>query len=133
LRIHAARVALGAIKFRSGRLIFLNPVGEFVALAGAIRTLQKKGELKKSPLLVPVAAISCGIVKGRALLDLDYEEDSSAEVDANIIMTAEGRIVELQMSGEESTFSESELASLLTLGKAGIIALVQKQREALGN
>jgi ribonuclease PH len=66
------------------------------------------------------------------LLDLDYEEDSGAEVDANTIMTASGEMVELQMSGEEATFSESELASLLTLGKAGIRALIEKQRQALG-
>lgn len=106
--------------------------GGFVALARAIHTLQKRGELKTNPLLDPVAAISCGIVKGAALLDLDYIEDSSAEVDANIIMTAAGEIVELQMSGEESTFSEAELASLLTLGKAGIKALIEKQRQAMG-
>lgn len=106
--------------------------GGFVALARAIQSLQKKGELKQNPLLDPVAAISCGIVKGAALLDLDYVEDSAAEVDANIIMTATGEIVELQMSGEESTFSEAELAQLLTLGKAGIKALIEKQRQALG-
>ncbi len=106
--------------------------GGFVALALAIQSMQKKGELKQNPLLDPVAAISCGIVGGAALLDLDYEEDSSAQVDANIIMTATGEIVELQMSGEESTFSEAELASLLTLGKAGIRALVEKQRQAIG-
>ncbi len=106
--------------------------GGFVALARAIQSLQKKGELKVNPLLDPVAAISCGIVKGAALLDLDYVEDSGAEVDANIIMTAKGEIVELQMSGEESTFSEAELASLLTLGKSGIKALIEKQRQALG-
>jgi ribonuclease PH len=106
--------------------------GGFVALASAIQCLQKKGELKVNPLLDPVAAISCGIVKGAALLDLDYEEDSGAEVDANIIMTAKGEIVELQMSGEESTFSEAELAALLMLGKSGIKALIEKQRQALG-
>lgn len=106
--------------------------GGFVALARAIAALQKKGELKKNPLLVPVAAISCGIVKGRALLDLDYDEDSSAEVDANIIMTEQGRIVELQMSGEESTFTESQLAELLALGKAGIATLIAHQRTAIG-
>ena len=106
--------------------------GGFVALARAIQSLQKKGELKATPLLDPVAAISCGIVKGAALLDLDYVEDSGAEVDANIIMTAKGEIVELQMSGEESTFSEAELAALLTLGKSGIKALIEKQRQALG-
>jgi ribonuclease PH len=106
--------------------------GGFVALARAIAKLEKKGDLKKSPMLAPVAAISCGIVKGRALLDLDYEEDSSAEVDANIIMTAEGKIVELQMSGEESTFTESQLAELIALGKAGIATLVTYQQTALG-
>jgi ribonuclease PH len=105
--------------------------GGFVALARAIATLEKRGDLKASPLLAPVAAISCGIVEGKPLLDLDYIEDSSAQVDANIIMTADGKIVELQMSGEESTFSESELASLLALGKAGIVALIEKQREAM--
>lgn len=106
--------------------------GGYVALALAIQSLQKKGDLKQNPMLDPVAAISCGVVKGAALLDLDYVEDSGAEVDANIIMTAKGEIVELQMSGEESTFSEAELAALLTLGKAGIKALVEKQRQALG-
>ena len=106
--------------------------GGYVALARAIQSLQKKGELKQNPMLDPVAAISCGIVNGAALLDLDYTEDSGAEVDANIIMTAKGEIVELQMSGEESTFSEAELAALLTLGKAGIKALIEKQRQALG-
>lgn len=105
--------------------------GGFVALARAIHTLQKRGDIKVNPLLDPVAAISCGIVKGAALLDLDYVEDSGAEVDANIIMTASGEIVELQMSGEESTFSENDLASLLTLGKAGIKSLIEKQRQAL--
>lgn len=106
--------------------------GGFVALSRAIQHLMKKGELKQNPLLDPVAAISCGIVSGVALLDLDYTEDSSAEVDANIIMTASGEIVELQMSGEESTFSEAQLAELLALGKAGIRALVEKQRQAIG-
>lgn len=106
--------------------------GGFVALARAIQSLQKKGELKQNPLLDPVAAISCGIVKGVPLLDLDYVEDSGAEVDANIIMTAKGEIVELQMSGEESTFTEAELAALLVLGKAGVKALIEKQRHALG-
>ncbi len=105
--------------------------GGFVALASAINGLIKKGDLKASPLLSPVAAISCGIVRGEAMLDLDYSEDSSAEVDANIIMTADGQIVELQMSGEESTFSEAQLASLLMLGKAGVARLVEHQRNAV--
>jgi ribonuclease PH len=107
--------------------------GGFVALARAIYSLKKKGLLKHGdPLLAPVAAVSCGIVAGKALLDLDYEEDSGAEVDANIIMTADGNIVELQMSGEEATFSENQLSELLTLGKAGIGELIEKQRAAMG-
>lgn len=105
--------------------------GGFVALACAVNSLIKKGDLKSSPILSPIAAISCGIVRGTAMLDLDYVEDSGAEVDANIIMTADGQIVELQMSGEESTFSEAQLASLLTLGKAGIKQLVELQRNAV--
>ena len=103
-----------------------------VSNALALKHLQKKGLLKSDPLIVPVAAISCGIVDGQARLDLDYEEDSSAEVDANIIMTADGQMVEVQASGEESTFSESQLAQMLALGKAGIHELVKKQQVALG-
>ena len=105
--------------------------GGYVALALAVQSLMKKGDVRHDPMLSPVAAISCGIVRGAAMLDLDYVEDSGAEVDANIIMTADGNIVELQMSGEESTFSEAQLASLLTLGKIGIAALVEQQRMAL--
>lgn len=106
--------------------------GGFVALALALKHMQKKGLLKSDPLIVPVAAISCGIVDGQARLDLDYIEDSSAEVDANIIMTADGQMVEVQASGEESTFSEAQLQKMLVLGKEGIAQLVKKQQEALG-
>jgi len=106
--------------------------GGFVALALALQGLQKRGLLKQNPLIVPVAAISCGIVDGQARLDLDYEEDSRAEVDANIIMTADGQLVELQASGEESTFSEAQFAAMLVLGKSGIAQLVKAQQTALG-
>ena len=106
--------------------------GGFVALALALQGLQKRGLLKQNPLIVPVAAISCGIVDGQARLDLDYEEDSRAEVDANIIMTADGQLVELQASGEESTFSEAQFAAMLALGKSGIAQLVKAQQTALG-
>lgn len=101
--------------------------GGYVALALAVATLQKRGDIKTNPMLDPVAAISCGIVRGKALLDLDYDEDSSAEVDANIIMTGQGRMVELQMSGEEATFSEAQVAELLALGKAGVAQLIALQ------
>lgn len=106
--------------------------GGYVALALAAVALVKRGELKRSPMLQPVAAISCGIVQGMALLDLDYVEDSSAEVDANLIMTADGKLVEVQMSGEESTFSEGQMLQMLALGKAGVAALVQHQLAAIG-
>ena len=106
--------------------------GGFVALAQAIATLEKRKAFKVNPIIAPVAAISCGIVGGEALLDLDYVEDSGAQVDANIIMTAEGKFVEVQMSGEEATFHEGQLESLLALGKAGIAQLVSLQRKALG-
>ena len=106
--------------------------GGYVALALAVQSLIKKGEIKRSPMLQPVAAISCGIVQGMAMLDLDYVEDSSAEVDSNIIMTADGKMVELQMSGEEATFSESQLMQMLALGKAGIATLVAHQAMAVG-
>lgn len=102
--------------------------GGYVALALATQTLIKRGDLKHSPMLGPVAAVSCGVVRGAALLDLDYVEDSSAEVDANLIMTADGKLVEVQMSGEESTFSEAQLMQMLALGKAGIAELIAKQR-----
>ena len=106
--------------------------GGFVALAQAIYHIKSKGLLKSGdPIIAPVAAISCGLVAGKALLDLDYEEDAAAQVDANIIMTGEGRMVELQMSGEEATFSDDDLAQLIALGKAGIAELITHQREAL--
>jgi ribonuclease PH len=106
--------------------------GGFVALAQAIASLEKRKAFKVHPIIAPVAAISCGIVNGEALLDLDYVEDSGAQVDANIIMTAEGKFVEVQMSGEEATFHEGQLGSLLELGKKGILELIALQRKALG-
>ncbi|MEJ0010306.1 MAG: hypothetical protein WDN72_07285 [Alphaproteobacteria bacterium] len=97
-----------------------------------MHSLKSRGLLKLgNPLLMPVAAVSCGIVDSQARLDLDYEEDSAAEVDANIIMTADGNIVELQMSGEEATFSEAQLAELMALGRKGIAELAAMQRKVL--
>lgn len=106
--------------------------GAYVALHRAITTLKKKGLLKTDPLTGQVAAISCGVVKGTPVLDLDYEEDSSAEVDANIIMTENGRLVEVQMTGEEATFSTDDMQAMLALAQGGITELIAKQREALG-
>jgi ribonuclease PH len=105
--------------------------GGYVALALAMRTLMQRGALKKNPLLHPVAAISCGIVNGTALLDLNYEEDSSAEVDANLVMNGSGRIIEVQMSGEEATFTRAEMDAMLILAEEGIRNLINLQNEAL--
>jgi ribonuclease PH len=88
--------------------------------------------LRESPLKDHVAAVSCGIVKGEALLDLDYAEDSTAETDANFVMTGSGGLVEVQGSAEGAPFSEVELLKLLALARGGIATLVTLQRAALG-
>ncbi len=105
--------------------------GGFVALALAIRKLLAEGKLSQSPLLHPVAAVSVGIVGGQPLLDLCYQEDAAAAVDLNLVMNSAGNLIELQASGEEATFSEAQLAEMLTLGKSGIQELLQLQQAAL--
>lgn len=103
--------------------------GAFLALADALHTL--KG-LPGAPLTDSVAAISVGMVDGRALLDLDYLEDVDAEVDMNVVMTGRGRFVEVQGTGEEATFTEQELTTLVKLARGGIAELNELQRAALG-
>jgi ribonuclease PH len=105
--------------------------GSFVALSIAVRRLIKEGKLSENPMLHAVAAVSMGIVGNRALLDLCYTEDAAAAVDFNLVMNSVGEFIELQGSGEESTFSEEQLASLLALGKAGIRDLLIAQQTAL--
>ena len=105
--------------------------GAYVALALAMRKLLAEGKLKESPLSHAVAAVSVGIVAKRALLDLCYTEDVAAEVDLNIVMTAAGEFIELQGTGEEATFSESQLAEMLALGKVGVGRLLAAQQAAL--
>jgi ribonuclease PH len=106
--------------------------GAFVALALAVQKLTADGKLTVNPLLHPVAAVSVGIVEKLALLDLCYTEDAAAEVDLNLVMNAEGQIIEVQGSGEEATFSETQLAEMMALGKAGIRELLRLQQQALG-
>lgn len=105
--------------------------GAYVALGLAVRKLMAEGKLAASPLLHPVAAVSVGMVGGQAMLDLCYTEDVAASVDMNLVMNAKGEFIELQGSGEESTFSEDQLAALLALGKGGIKSLLALQRAAL--
>ena len=109
--------------------------GTCVALELAIRQLREKGLLPasdKSPLQTPFAAISVGIVDGRSLLDLDYVEDKDAQTDMNVVMTTRGQFIEVQASGEESTFSPREFTELLALAAKGIKKLAGLQRAALG-
>jgi ribonuclease PH len=105
--------------------------GSYVALALALRKLQAAGRLTANPLAAAVAAVSVGIVKDQALLDLCYEEDVAATVDMNLVMNAASEFIEVQGSGEEATFTESQLAELLALGKAGIRELLIAQQTAL--
>jgi ribonuclease PH len=106
--------------------------GAYVAMSLAVRKLLAEGKFKESPMSHAVAAVSVGIVDGKALLDLCYVEDAAAEVDLNLVMDAEGEFIELQGTGEEATFSEAQLAAMLTLGKVGIRQLLAAQEAALG-
>jgi len=105
--------------------------GGYVALALACQRLQEKGLLTQSPLTGSIAAVSCGIVDGTPLLDLDYPEDSSAEVDANVVMTGEGGLVEVQATAERTPLSRTHLDELLALAQTGIEGLRVAQDAAL--
>ncbi len=105
--------------------------GSYVALALALRRLVAEGKLTGNALLHAVAAASVGIVNGQTLLDLCYTEDAAASVDFNLVMNSEGEFIELQGTGEEATFTETQLAELLQLGKAGILELLAAQQLAL--
>jgi len=106
--------------------------GGYVALALAIKNLIASGKLTESPLQHAVAAVSVGIVGNQALLDLCYTEDAAAAVDFNLVMNSAGEFIEVQGTGEESTFTEAQLAELLAVGKAGIRELLTAQEAALG-
>ena len=106
--------------------------GAWVALHDALLGMVEAGKLPRLPLTGQVAAVSAGIVRGEALLDLDYPEDSHADVDLNLVVTGEGGIVEVQGTGEHSTLSRAELDQLLDLGQVGIDHLIRLQSEATG-
>ena len=105
--------------------------GVYVALALAAESLVRDGAIARSPLTGSVAAISCGIVGGAALLDLDYPEDSAAEVDANVVMTGEGGLIEVQATAERTPLSRAHLDELLALAEQGIAGLRKAQEEAI--
>ena len=105
--------------------------GAYLALSDALSTIGISFDDAVSPLRSSVAATSVGIVDGKPLLDLDYSEDVEASVDMNVVMTGDGRFIEIQGTGEEATFSEAELQKLLALARIGINRLTELQNLAL--
>ncbi|MEB3702046.1 Ribonuclease PH [Candidatus Bealeia paramacronuclearis] len=106
--------------------------GAYVALHLALQKLVESGKLSSLPLTHQVAAVSCGIIKGNPMLDLDYIEDSSAEADSNFVLTDEGKIIEIQTTAEDRPFEETHFNAMMGLAKGGIQELIQLQRKALG-
>ena len=106
--------------------------GAYVALALACRYLVEEGVIKTNPLAAQVAAVSCGIYRDVPVLDLDYPEDSDAQVDANFVMASGGKLIEIQGTGEQRAFSRDECAALMDLAHAGCEDLFTAQRKALG-
>ena len=106
--------------------------GSYVAMSLAIDKMLGQGVIRKNPIKDQVAAISVGVVRGNALLDLDYSEDSSAEVDLNLVMTGQGDIIEIQGTGEKRGYSREELGKLVDLATKGIEELHALQKDALG-
>jgi ribonuclease PH len=106
--------------------------GAYVALADAIRRLRGSGALRADPLHGQVAAVSVGLYRGMAVLDLDYAEDAEAETDMNVVMNDAGAFVEVQGTAEGHAFRRTELDQLLDLAAGGIVELLRLQREALG-
>ncbi len=105
--------------------------GAFVAMAAAFQQLVRYGAIKRTPVRDYVAATSVGIVRGEALLDLCYEEDSQADVDMNVVITGGGRFVEVQATAEHNTFDDAQMADLIGLARSGIARLVELQKQAV--
>jgi ribonuclease PH len=105
--------------------------GAWIALNDCLKWMTQRSILRDNPMRDHVAAISCGIVKGEAALDLDYAEDSTAETDANFVMTGSGGLVEVQGTAEGAPFSEAQLLELLALARGGVTQLVAMQKSAI--
>tara|TARA_R110002073_G_scaffold109968_4_gene245975 strand:- start:2544 stop:3041 length:498 start_codon:yes stop_codon:yes gene_type:complete len=106
--------------------------GGYVALYQCFQKMVSDGTLESIPMKHEVAAISCGVYKGQPVLDLDYDEDSSAETDANFVMTGSGQIIEIQGTAEEEPFSEEELLRMMRLARMGVEQITKMQRKTLG-
>tara|TARA_B110000196_G_scaffold290095_1_gene276125 strand:+ start:415 stop:1131 length:717 start_codon:yes stop_codon:yes gene_type:complete len=107
--------------------------GAYIAIYDAIQTLIDSNKISTSPLIDSIAAISVGIKNGEVLLDLDYEEDSSCDTDMNIVMTGNGKFVEIQGTAEGEAFSRKEMDDLINMAESGIKLITQKQIEAVGS
>ena len=107
--------------------------GSCVALSDAIHYLLKNEKIKQNPLRFLIASVSVGIYKGQPILDLDYDEDSNAETDMNVVMNEHGQFIEVQGTAEGTPFSQDELNAMLALAKDGIQNLVAKQRQVLSS
>lgn len=105
--------------------------GSYVALQQACNHLLKIGAVKENPVVDTVAAVSCGLYQGHAVLDLDYAEDSTAEADANFVMTGAGGLVEVQGTAEHRAFTEAQFLDLMKLARKGIGELISLQKNAL--
>ncbi len=105
--------------------------GAYVALVMALRKLVSFGKLKTIPIKEFVAATSVGVVRGEVMLDLNYEEDSQAEVDMNVVMTGSGQFVELQATGEKTPFNDAQLMAMVSMASRGVRDLIEIQKEAL--
>lgn len=106
--------------------------GAFIALYDAVNIMIERGLITKNPITSFVASTSVGIWKDQPILDLCYQEDSHAEVDMNLVMTEDGRIIEIQGTGEQRPFTQSEFTQLMALGQKGIADLIKVQKKSLG-
>ena len=107
--------------------------GAFIALKQSVNFLLTSKEIKKDPILEYLGAVSCGIYRGKPILDLDYKEDSSAEADANFVITDKNKIIEIQATAEQYPFSEKMFLELMMLAKSGIEEIIKKQKDVLEN
>lgn len=106
--------------------------GAFIALCEGIKQLMKEGKITENPIIDYVAAISVGIVNGKLQLDLEYEQDSNADVDMNVVMTSSGKLIEVQGTAEKEPFSEEDLVKMIGYARKGIKELNKYQQQALG-
>jgi ribonuclease PH len=106
--------------------------GGFVALCQAVKWLYRTNKIKTIPIKAQVAAVSCGIVRGELMVDLDYSEDNIADVDANFVINSEGKLIEVQASAENGTFMPNELDEMIKIANSSIAQLLLLQRQILG-